>query len=141
MKLFRVILLVFVCVLLVSSSMAIAGEHVAKQGDTWAKVAKATGNTVEQLGKMNKIKNPKDSDPVPAGKKIIFLGKDDLDCAKKWCEKRYKELPYGEGDYAKIYSALQDIKNNRIEYSPDDPYPFGTRFTIILGYAEAWRKK
>ena len=58
MKIHKGILLtfVFVCALSISSGVAVAGEYVAKQGDTWAKVAKETGNTVSELAKMNKLK-------------------------------------------------------------------------------------
>ena len=85
MKGYRMFLWVFICIcaLQISSSRAGAGEYVAKQGDTWAKVAKATGNTVKQLGLMNKIKDPKDADPVPAGKKIVTLSKDEVENALK----------------------------------------------------------
>lgn len=135
------ILLVFVvvCTLSISSGMAVAGEYVAKQGDTWAKAAKATGNTVSELAKMNKVKAPKDSDPVPAGQKIVFLSKDDVECALQWCEKRRGALSYGTGEFTKVLQALTDLKNKRIEYSPDDPYPYGIRFTDVLEYAKAWR--
>ena len=82
---YRMFLWVFTCIcaLLISSSRAVAGEYVAKQGDTWAKVAKETGNTVKQLGLMNKIKDPKDADPVPAGKQIVTLSKDEVENALK----------------------------------------------------------
>jgi len=143
MKLYRVILLVFVfmCFLSFSSGIAVAGEYVAKQGDTWAKVAKATGNKVDELAKMNKVKDIKDSDPVSTGQKVIFLGKDDIDDAKQWCEKRHKELDYGTGEYSKNFAALNNLKAKRFEYSPDDPYPYGIRFTEVFEYAEKWRKK
>jgi hypothetical protein len=141
MKSYRMFLWVFTCTcaLLISSSMAGAGEYVAKQGDTWAKVAKATGHTVKQLGLMNKIKEPKDSDPVPAGKKIITLSKEDIECAVKCCEKRHKEFSYGTGEYSKNFAALTNLKAKRFEYSPDDPYPYGIRFTEVLEYAKSWR--
>jgi len=119
--------------------MARAGEYVAKQGDTWAKVAKATGNTVKQLGLMNKVKDPKDSDPVPAGKKIVTLSKDDIENALKWCEKRHKELSYGTGEYSKNFSAMSNLKANRIEYAADDPVPYGIVFTEVLEYANYWQ--
>ena len=127
----------FICALLISSSMVGAGEYVAKQGDTWAKVAKATGNTVKQLGLMNKIKDPKDADPVPAGKKIVTLSKDDIENALKWCEKRHKELSYGTGEFTKNFSAINNLKANRFEYSPDDPVPYGIRFTEVLEYSKS----
>ena len=138
---YRMFLWVFTCIcaLLISSSRAGAGEYVAKQGDTWAKVAKATGNTVKQLGLMNKIKDPKDADPVPAGKKLVTLSKDEIETALKWCEKHHKELLHGTGDYSKNFSALNNLKSNRIEYSPDDPVPYGIRFTEVLEYAKSWQ--
>ena len=141
MKGYRMFLWVFTCIgaLLLSSSRAVAGEYVAKQGDTWAKVAKATRNTVKQLGLMNKVKDPKDSDPVPAGKKIVTLSKDDIENALKWYEKRHKELSYGTGEYSKNFSAMTNLKANRFEYSPDDPYPYGIRFTEVLEYAKSWQ--
>ena len=84
MRVSRMILLVFisVCTLSILTGMAVAGEYVAKQGDTWAKVAKATGNKVDELAKMNKVKDAKGSAPVAAGTKIVFFSKEDLDDEK-----------------------------------------------------------
>ncbi len=88
MRVSRMILLVFisVCTLSILTGMAVAGEYVAKQGDTWDKVAKATGNKVEELAKMNKVKDAKGSAPVTAGTKIVFFSKEDLEDALKWAE-------------------------------------------------------
>ena len=141
MKVYKGILLifVFVCALSISSGVVVAGEYVAKQGDTWDKVAKTTGNTVNELAKMNKLKDIKDTDSVPAGKKIIFLGKNDIENALKWCNKHHKELEHGTGDYSKNFSALSNLRSNRIEYSADDPVPYGIRFTDVLEYAKRWQ--
>ena len=143
MKIHKGILLtfVFVCALSISSGVAVAGEYVAKQGDTWAKVSKETGNTVSELAKMNKLDVCKESDSVPAGKKIICLSKDEIEDALKYLAKRKGELSYGTGEYSKIFADWNNLKDReiRVEYSPDDPYPYGTRFTEIIKYAEAWR--
>ena len=141
MKVYKgtLLIFVFVCALSISSGVVVAGEYVAKQGDTWAKVTKVTGNTVNELAKMNKLKDIKDSDSISAGKKIIFLCKKDVECALKWCEKRHKELSYGTGEYSKNFSAMTNLKANRIEYAADDPVPYGIRFTEVLEYAKSWQ--
>lgn len=143
MKMYKGILLnfVFICALSVSSGVAVCGEYVAKQGDTWAKVAKETGNTVNDLAKMNKLKDLKDSDSVPAGQNVTFLSKDEIQDALKYLVKRKGELSYGTGEYSKIFADWNNLKDKeiRVEYSPDDPYPYGTRFTDIIKYAETWR--
>jgi len=140
MKVYKGILLifVFVCALSISSGVVVAGEYVAKQGDTWAKVAKTTGNTVNELAKMNKLKDIKDADAVPAGKKIIFLCKKEIENALKYCNKHHKDLEHGTGDYSKNFSAMNNLRANRIEYAADDPVPYGILFTDVLEYAKLW---
>ena len=143
MKRCKGVLLTFVILFAFSifSVVAVAGEYVAKQGDTWAKVAKETGNSVNELAKMNKLKDIKDSDAVPAGQKIIFLGKKDIEDALKWAEQEKKRVSYGTGEYSTYMQAYTNLKSKRIEYSPDDPYPYGIRFTQALEYAKSWREK
>ena len=117
-----------------------AAEYVAKNGDTWAKVSKSTETTVQQLAKMNKINEPKDSDLVTAGYKVTYLSKDDIGCAQKWVKKRLEEINYGEGGYNRMLSAKANLLGERFEYSPDTKYPYGIRFTEVLELADKWRK-
>ncbi|MBW1825241.1 MAG: LysM peptidoglycan-binding domain-containing protein [Deltaproteobacteria bacterium] len=141
MRVSRMILLVFisVCTLSILAGMAMAGEYVAKQGDTWDKVAKATGNKVEELAKMNKVKDAKGSAPVTAGTKIVFFSKEDLEDALKWAEQEKDRVSYGTEKYSVFMSAYTALKAKRIEYAADDPYPYGIRFNEALEYAKAWR--
>ena len=88
---------------------------------------------------MNKLKDIKDADPVAAGTKILFLSKEEMEDALKWCEQRKKEVSYGTGEYSKYYAALTSLKSKRIEYCADDPYPYGVRFTEVIEYAKAYR--
>ena len=141
MRVSRMILLVFisVCALSILTGMAVAGEYVAKQGDTWDKVAKATGNKVDELAKMNKIKDAKGSAPVAAGTKIVFFSKEDLEDALQWAEQEKNRVSYGTEQYSVFMSAYTNLKAKRIEYAVDDPYPYGIRFNEALKYAESWR--
>jgi len=135
-------LLFAVGVLIVYMEPVDAAEYIAKQGDTWAQVAGTTGQSLQQLAEMNNVTDPKDSDTIPAGQKIIYLNKDDLDCAYKWCEKREKELSYGEPGYNQVWSALRNLKEEQICYSSDKYANCSSRprFADILDYAKSWRE-
>ena len=131
-------ILFFSIVLMMWAGSARAAEYIAKEGDTWAKVCKATGNTVQQLAKMNKITEPKDSDPVAAGQKIVYLSSDDIECARKYCKKRLGEVSYGTGDYMKLISAKANLQGERFEYSAEARYPYGIRFNEVIELADKY---
>lgn len=135
-------LLFAVSILILCMEPADAAEYIAKQGDTWAQAAKTTGHSLEQLAEMNNVIAPKDSDTIPVGQKIIYLNKDDLDSAYKWCEKREKELSYGEPGYNKILSGLKCIKEEKFCYSTDEyANCSGTvRFKDVLDFAKSWEE-
>ena len=133
--------IVFVITLLLAwgaGGICLASEYIAKGGEDCAKAAESCGCVCDgqQMATMNKIADPKA--PLAAGQKLVCLSEDEVDQALKYLEKRKKELDYGTGEFTKIFGDWSNLKDKpvRIEYIPDEQYPYGIRFTEVLEYAE-----
>jgi len=125
---------IFFVITMLLVGTAMGEKYTVKLGDNLTKISKLTGYTIKQLVEMNEIKNP---DHILIGQKIVFLNQEDFESARFWCEKRIKELPWGDLNYDFFVRAIEDIKNNHIRYSIDE-YT-GLHFSLILVFAKAWR--
>ena len=109
------LLFVFVFVGIYLPDSSHAEEYIIQKGDILCGISQMTGNTINQLSKMNNIENP---DLIYTGKKIVFLSKEDirdalvflstpcLQCSKsqekKWTSDRQllmeNKISYAEGE-------------------------------------------
>jgi len=126
-------------------------EYEVRKGNTLTKIAELTNHTVSELIRMNKIKNP---DLIMVEQKIIFIGKEDLDAAKLWCQRQVesqKLLRIKLGELGSILTkqqmenrkffegTIQDIDDLKIRHSLNESS--GTHYSIILSFADAWRSR
>lgn len=134
-------------VLLVGSMLMTvqAAEYVVEGGDDWIRIAKITGHTVEQLAQMNAREIRVDSivlDSLYVGKKIIYIGAQDINNALLYCQNQVSELSSSDSQYGYFKQAIEYLKarNIRYSYKPPDLNTTGIHYWMVLSLAYTWQQ-
>ena len=133
-RIFGVVVIFFlIATLFIGTTMA--AEYNVERGDNLTKISKLTGHTIGQLVQMNNLENP---NLIIIGQKITFISQKDIEDCRSWCVKRLEELfPVPDPNCVFFLNAYEDMNNNNIRYSINDPH--GLHFSLVLVFAKAWR--